>query len=73
MWLTVNKTIKQFESAEFSEYFADTVARALAETPNMDVGDINVDTRVSVVRPMQKCLECLKLRRESSGWRGQVS
>ena len=52
--LTVNMSIKlkQFESQEFSEYYAQTVSNSLASNPDMDMGDISIDTRRTIVRPM---------------------
>ena len=50
--LTVNKSIKLQERQEFTDHFTKTVQRALEENPNIDVADIKLDTRKTVMRPL---------------------
>ena len=50
--LTVNKSIKLLERKEFTSYFTENVARALQQNPEMDVADIQLDTRKTVMRPL---------------------
>ena len=50
--LTVNKSIKLIERQEFTSYFTENVARALQRNPGMDVADIKLDTRKTVMRPL---------------------
>lgn len=50
--LTVNKSIKLIERQEFTSYFTVNVARALQRNPGVDVADIELDTRKTVMRPL---------------------
>ena len=48
----MNRSIKQMEREEFSLYYTDCKKKALTEKLDIDVAEIGVYTRKTVVRPL---------------------
>ena len=76
--LTTNLIFKRLEKMSFSQYFTDTITKALLNDPNRDVASINVDLKLSTLQPLHaKCMSTiyqylLSPRGQkiiSSGWR----
>ena len=76
--LTTNLIFKRLEKMSFSQYFTDTITKALLIDPNRDVASINVDLKLSTLKPLHaKCMSTiyqylLSPRGQkiiSSGWR----
>lgn len=49
--LTTNATFKKFEKRTFSEYFTSCIMKALEVEPDRDVTSIEVDLRLSTLKP----------------------
>ena len=50
--LTVNKKLKEFEQAMFSDYYSAALKKSIIQNPDMDVADIRVDTKLSTLKPI---------------------
>ena len=49
--LTTNASFKKFEKREFTEYFTSCIMKALEIEPDRDVASIEVDLRLSTLKP----------------------
>lgn len=75
--LTVNRSLKLFEQQSFTDYFSSVISTALAASPDQPIEDIEVDTKLSTLKPlhattMRKSYEFFKgegKRVIASGWR----
>ena len=54
--LTTNATFKKFEKRAFSEYFTSCIMKALELEPDRDVTSIEVDLRLSTLKPRAKVM-----------------
>ena len=55
--LTTNLIFKRLEKESFSQYFTDNITKALSIDPNRDVASINVDLKLSTLKPLHaKCM-----------------
>ena len=50
--LTTNETLKKIERREFSEYFTSTIMNARVKEPDRHVITIDVDLKLSTLKPM---------------------
>ena len=56
--LTTNLTFKKLEKESFTEYFSNTVAKEMAGDPNRDVTTIDIDLKLSTLKPLHaKCMK----------------
>ena len=76
--LTVNKSMKQLEQREFSEYYSKAIGSHLKSHPNGRIEDFKVDIKLSTIKPlhaktMTKVYNFFKSSRGKeiiqSGWR----
>ena len=51
--LTTNASFKKFEKRAFTEYFTSCIMKALEIDPDRDVASIEVDLRLSTLKPRQ--------------------
>ena len=50
--LTTNASVKKIEKRGFSDYFTSTVTNVLEKEPNRDVATIEVDLKLSALKPI---------------------
>ena len=50
--LTTNSTVKNIEKREFTAYFTNTIVSALQKDPNIDVTTIEIDLKLSTLKPI---------------------
>ena len=76
--LTTNASVKKMEKRAFSDYFTSTITEAMLQNPQRDVTTIEVDLKLSTLKPMHGKLMLTVydfLRKEQgkqiilSGWR----
>ena len=55
--LTTNLIFKRLEKQSFCEYFTENISRELSRNPNMDVTTIDIDLKLSTMKPRHaKCM-----------------
>ena len=50
--LTTNASLKKMEKRGFSDYFTSTITKVLEKEPNRDVATIEVDLKLSMLKPI---------------------
>ena len=50
--LTVNKKLKHLEQEDFSKYYSTAIANSVRNNPGIDVSELNIDKRLSTLKPL---------------------